>query len=126
MQSSPNQPTGRIPRTNPYSLPFWAPSQVVPRQHRRSDGAKRTRSDSALLARYVSTLDHQLGRHVEDVGSLLNVQALILARQECALKAIQTHGGELGAPECPRYLVTPLGSLADWPEPYAETPELWV
>jgi len=114
--------TRRLPPSNRGSPPFLAPGQVKLLQHRRMDTSQRVLSDSALLARHVSSLDHQLGRHADTVGSLLTVQALLLVRQDCARQAIEARIGALGSPECPYYLIDPLGSLSDWPEPYAETP----
>jgi len=125
MQALSGRITRRLPPTNRASPPFLAPSQVKLLQHRRMDTSQRVLSDSALLARHVSSLDHRLGRNTDNVGSLLTVQALILVRQDCARQAIEAHVGGLGSPECPHFLIDPLGSLGDWPEPYADTPSLF-
>lgn len=81
-------------------------------------------ADPVLWARHVSALDSRLGGIVDNVKALLRIQAIILVRQDCARRALETFPGALGTVCCPHYLVDPIRSLDNWPEPHADTPTL--
>ncbi len=76
---------------------------------------------SDMLALRVSALDMRLGHAVFRVCDLLRVQDGILKRQDCARRAIDA-AVQQGTEQWPAYLVNPIGFLARWPRPYAETP----
>lgn len=114
--SSPNP--GRSPRSDRTSEAFAG----VRRRHLSINRAQPV--DPVLWARHVSALDNRLGGIVDSIKSLLRIQAIILVRQDCARRALETFPGALGTVCCPYYLVDPIRFLDNWPDPHADTPTL--
>lgn len=129
MPSPSTQPpsmTHRLPSPNPVrSFRSERTSEVVVGARRRYLSVKRAQpADPVFWARHVSALDSRLGGIVDSVRSLLRIQAIILVRQDCARRALETFPGALGTVCCPHYLIDPIRSLDNWPDPHADTPTL--
>ena len=86
-------PTPTQAAVHPTPPPAYLPPRTLSRREpsaRRRPGTPWSQPSHVALARRVRVLDRFLGGVVEGVKDLLVVQSVILSRQECARRALES------------------------------------